>query len=64
MKSPKSNVVTLPAVPFLLELHSERMIDLMLALQDAGFKVTYMRRSLNRYRVDDREIEPSNEREG
>lgn len=49
------NVVTLPVAPFLLELHSERMIDLMIALQDAGFKVTYMRGSLNRYRVEDRE---------
>lgn len=48
-------VTLLPVAPFLLELHSERMIDLMLALQDAGFKVTYVRGSLNRYRVDDRD---------
>jgi hypothetical protein len=55
------NVVTLlPVAPFLLELHSERMIDLMLALQDAGFKVTYMRGSLNRYRVEDRQNEECN----
>ena len=52
------NVVTLPVAPFLLELHSERLIDLMLALQDAGFKVTYVRGSLHRYRVDDRDDEP------
>jgi hypothetical protein len=43
------NVVQLPVAPFLLELHSERLIDLMLALQDAGFKVTYVRGSINRY---------------
>lgn len=59
MKAQK--VVKLPVAPFLLELHSERLIDLMLALQDAGFKVTYKRGSLNRYRVEDREDE-SNER--
>jgi predicted RNA binding protein YcfA (HicA-like mRNA interferase family) len=58
MKSPQSKVVTLPAAPFLLELHSERMIDLMMALQDAGFKVTHISGSLNRYRVDDREPPP------
>lgn len=54
------NVVTLPVAPFLLELRSERMIDLMIALQDAGFKVTYVRGSLNRYRVDDLQNEESN----
>lgn len=52
------NVVTVIQVaPFLLELHSERMVDVMHALHDAGFKVTYMRGSLNRYRVEDRQIE-------
>ena len=60
MTSLQSKVVTLPAAPFLLELHSERMIDLMMALQDAGFKVTYMRGSLNRYRVDDHQNEERN----
>jgi len=53
------NVVTLlPVAPFLLEIHTEKLVDLMLALQDAGFKVTYVRGSMNRYRVDDRDDDP------
>jgi len=55
------NVVQLPAAPFLLEIHTEKLVDLMLALQDAGFKVTYVRGSMNRYRVDDRDNEVRNE---
>lgn len=48
------NVVTLlPVAPFLLELHSERMVDAMLALEQAGFKVTAIRGFTNRFRIDD-----------
>lgn len=54
-------MVQLPAAPFLLEIHTEKLVDLMLALQDAGFKVTYVRGSMNRYRVDDRDNEVRNE---
>lgn len=52
-----ANVVQLPPVPLLIEIRSERFVDVLLALQDAGFKVTYIRGSLNRYRVDDRDEE-------
>jgi predicted RNA binding protein YcfA (HicA-like mRNA interferase family) len=54
MSKRKDNVVQLrPIAPFLLELHSERMVDVMLALQASGFKVTYVKGSNNRYRIDD-----------
>lgn len=54
-------VAKLPVPPFLLEIHTEELVSVMLALQEAGFKVTYKRGSLNRYRVEDRE-DVSNER--
>lgn len=55
------NVVTLLHVaPFLLELHSERMVDVMHALHDAGFKVTCVAGSMNRYRVEDTQNEVGN----
>jgi predicted RNA binding protein YcfA (HicA-like mRNA interferase family) len=56
MSEQKPKIVTLlPVAPFLLEVHTERLIDLMLALQDSGFKVTYVRGSFSRYRIDDKE---------
>lgn len=58
MKSPQSNIVQFPVAPFVLEIRTERFVDVMLALQDAGFKVTYVRGSLNRYRVDDQDDDP------
>lgn len=38
---------------FVLELHSERMVDALYALNCAGFRVTYIRGSNNRFRIDD-----------
>jgi hypothetical protein len=56
MSANETNVVVLrPPASFLLELHSERMVDALLALQEAGFSVTYIRGSMNRYRIEDRE---------
>jgi hypothetical protein len=55
MSEPAKVVTLLPVAPFLLELHSERMVDALLALQEAGFDVTYIRGSINRYRIDDKE---------
>lgn len=47
-------VVQLNARPaFVLEMQSERLIDCMVALQEAGFKITYIKDSMNRYRIDD-----------
>lgn len=39
--------------PFVLELHSERFIDCMVALQQAGYKITYIKDSVNRYKIED-----------
>lgn len=51
-------VVLLPVPLFLLELHSERMIDALMALEEAGFKVSHVINTSNRYRIDDaKEIE-------
>lgn len=51
-----AKVIKFPYVPrpqFVLELHSERMVDALYALNCAGFRVTYMRGSHNRFRIDD-----------
>lgn len=62
MTNPTRKVVTLlPAAPFLLELRSERMIDAILALNEAGFRVTHVAKTANRFRIEDNE-EQSNER--
>lgn len=54
MKRERDTIVTpLPVAPFLMELHSERMVDALYALNCAGFRVTYMRGSHNRFRIDD-----------
>jgi hypothetical protein len=53
MKSTQSNVVTLPVAPFLIEFRSERLIDLMQSLDDAGFKLTSIAGSQIRYVIDD-----------
>lgn len=56
--SADSKVVPFPQRPaFVLELHSERMIDCMQALFAAGFKVTYMAGTFpfDRYRIEDEE---------
>lgn len=61
MSKPNRKVVSLlPRPAFLLELHSERMIDALHALHDAGFTVTRVaginnRATDNRYRIDDTE---------
>lgn len=48
-------VVLLPVPLFLLELHSERMVDALLALNEAGFKVAHVAGTTNRFRIDDLE---------
>lgn len=52
--SAESNVVPFPSPPaFVLELHSERFVDCMVALQQAGYTITYIKDSVNRYRIED-----------
>ena len=53
MSDATRKVTYLPVPAFLLELDSERMVDALNALYDAGFSVKYVRGSLNRYRVED-----------
>lgn len=53
MSAARKPVVLLPIPLFLLELHSERMVDALLALSEAGFQVTYAKGTTNRYRIDD-----------
>jgi hypothetical protein len=48
-------VTPLPVSNFLLELHSERMIDVMNALSEAGFKIVHVSGTTNRFRVEDAE---------
>jgi hypothetical protein len=55
MDAPRANVVLLARPAFVLELQSERMVDALKALEEAGFKVTYIKDSVNRYRIDDQE---------
>jgi len=47
-------VTTLPT-PFLLELHSERMHDALLALTERGFDVKHVIGTTNRFRIEDAE---------
>lgn len=51
----KADVVLLPVPLFLLELHSERMVDALMALNQAGFTVTHVRGTESRFRIDDQE---------
>lgn len=46
-------VVLLPVPLFLLEVHSERMVDALHALRDAGFRVEHVINTNNRFRVED-----------
>lgn len=48
-------VVLLPVPLFLLELHSERMVDALLALSEAGFTINAVPNTTNRFRIDDAE---------
>lgn len=48
-------IVLLPVAPFLLELHSERMVDALLALNQAGFRVTHVKNTTNRFRIEEEE---------
>jgi hypothetical protein len=53
MRDPSRKVVPLQQVPgFLFEMHSERMVDALLALEAAGFEVTSVINT-NRYRIED-----------
>lgn len=54
----RKTVVLLPVPLFLLELHSERMIDALHALSDAGFTVKHIANTANRFRIDDAEENP------
>lgn len=51
----KAEVVLLPVPIFLLELHSERMVDALLALSSAGFVVKHVKNTENRFRIEDEE---------
>lgn len=54
--STDSKVIPFPQRPhFVLELHSERMIDCIHALIAAGFTVTYIKNTFpnDRYRIED-----------
>lgn len=53
MSDPAKVVTLLPVAPFLLELHSERMVDALLALNEAGFIVTHVKNTQNRFRIED-----------
>lgn len=54
--SADSKVILFPSpAPFVLELHSERFVDAMVALQQAGYKISYIKDSVNRYRIEDEE---------
>lgn len=59
MSADRKTVVLLPAAPFLLELHSERMVDAMLALKEAGFRVVQVTGHEHRYRIDDAQERPT-----
>lgn len=50
----KPAVVTLlPVAPFLIEVNSERIVDLCFALEQAGFVVNAVSGHTNRLRVED-----------
>ena len=57
----KADIALLPVPIFLLEMHSERMIDLFHALNAAGFTVNQVniKGFDNRFRIDDeQELKP------
>ena len=59
MAERSAEVVLLPVPIFLLELHSERMVDAMMALNQSGFRITHVRGTENRFRIDDeQELKP------
>lgn len=49
----EAEAILLPVPVFLLEMNSERLVDAMHALHDAGFKVTRVMGREDRYRIDD-----------
>lgn len=52
--SETAKVVTLvPRAPFVLEMQSERMVDAIIALTEAGFTVTHMMDTVNRFKIED-----------
>lgn len=50
----KSIVIELSAAPILLEVHSERLLQLMAALYDSGFAIKHVRGRVNRFRIEDK----------
>jgi len=55
MSADRKVIELIQVSPFLFEMRSERMVDAFLALYEAGFEVTYIKGSMNRYRIEDRE---------
>lgn len=53
LSSAVRSIAALGPPPFLLELRSERMIDALLALSEAGFSVSMLRGAANRYVIED-----------
>lgn len=50
-----AEVIPFPSPTFLLELHSERMADALLALVNAGFDVKHIIGTTNRFKIIDAE---------
>jgi hypothetical protein len=54
MKTHTNNVVTLlPVPPLVLELRSERFVDAVIALKQAGFRLDQIKGTHNRFRILD-----------
>lgn len=52
-------VTLLPVAPFLVEVRSERIVDLCFALEQAGFVVNAVPNHVNRLSVEDaKELDP------
>jgi hypothetical protein len=55
----KAIVIELSAAPILLEVRSERLLQLMAALYDSGFAIKHVSGRVNRFRIQDREAQQS-----
>jgi hypothetical protein len=52
-------VVELSPVPILIEVQTERLLQLMSALYDNGFELKHVRGRVNRFKVQDRQEKKS-----
>jgi hypothetical protein len=52
----KITVVELSPAPILIEVQTERLLQLMSALYDNGFELKHVRGRTNRFKVQDREV--------